>query len=231
MREPRVAVIDYGLGNLFSVRLACEEAGMRGTVTSDRSEIIAADAVILPGVGAFGDAMEALRRADLVQVLRDVAATGMPFVGICLGMQLLMTRSEEFGLHEGLGLIVGDVVRLDAGRTATVKVPHVGWSTIREPADGIWRGTLLDGVAGGAHMYFVHSYAVVPQDESLVLSRTQYGPNDFVSTVRKANVFACQYHPERSGGDGLRIYRNLSSILRGRTEPNDDQASDKVRTA
>lgn len=214
MPEPRVAIVDYGLGNLFSVRRACESAGLASAITSDKYETLTADAVILPGVGAFGDAMRALRELDLVTALRQVAASGKPLVGICLGMQLLMSESFEFGHHEGLGLVPGSVVALgqpcESGRR--LKVPQVGWNRIC-PA-GNWDKTLLEGVAPQEFMYFVHSYVVRPKDVSVVLATARYGDVEFCAALGSGSVFGCQFHPERSAAQGLRMYRNLAAMLR-----------------
>lgn len=215
----RIAVVDYGLGNLFSVKHACEHVGMQAAITSSRDEILAADAVILPGVGAFGDAMAQLRRLDLVGPLRDIAATSKPLVGICLGMQMLMSESFEFGCHEGLGIIPGKVVRLENPRGddgAALKVPHVCWDRMSRPGAGRdgWAGTLLDGLEDGVFMYFVHSFHVVPEDPLVGLATTRYGNIEFCSALERGNTFACQPHPERSGPDGLKVYRNLEKRLR-----------------
>jgi glutamine amidotransferase len=216
----RVAIVDYGLGNLFSVEQACRAVGLCGSITAARDDIENADAVILPGVGAFGDAMTTLRRLDLVGVLRDTAATGKPLVGVCLGVQLLMSVSCEFGSHEGLGLIPGEVVPLTEPREAgrRLKVPQVGWNRISahpRSAPERWSGTLLEGLHDGEFMYFVHSYIVVPQDPAVILSMTRYGDIEFCSSVQSRNIFACQFHPERSGRRGLDIYHNLHRLLDG----------------
>ena len=218
-RVPTIAIVDYGMGNLFSVKRACEQAQLPAVITNAREDILAASAVILPGVGAFGDAMDTLRALDLASVMRDVAAAGVPLVGICLGMQLLMTESHEFGYHKGLGLVEGDVVRFDDRLGAKlVKVPHIGWSRIHAPAgaadaDGSWTGTLLSGLPDGEFMYFVHSFYCRPQDPRLVLSTSRYGANEFAANVRVGSVFGCQYHPERSGLQGLRLYQNLAATI------------------
>jgi glutamine amidotransferase len=214
------------LGNLFSVKQACEHAGLRAIITSSRQEIVAADGVILPGVGAFGDAMETLASLDLVSVLRDIAASPKPLVGICLGMQLLMTESHEFGRHRGLGIVEGEVVRLEAAADGlrTLKVPQVEWNRIYTvdlgdqrdgpgPNDTLWKSPLLKGLANGEYMYFVHSFYPRPVDPSVGVSTTQYGSTEFCSSLRLGSVFACQFHPERSGPGGLRIYRNLAELI------------------
>lgn len=211
----QVAIVDYGLGNLFSVLHACQKVGLKAAITAERAAIEGAQAVILPGVGAFGDAMDTLRRLDLVDLLREVALSDKPLLGICLGMQLLMSQSHEFGLHQGLGIVPGDVVRLDQPREAdrALKVPQVGWNRVRPPAPGAWTGTLLEGLEPGEFMYFVHSFYCRPQDPSLVLGRTAYGQVDFCSALGRGNLLACQFHPERSGQAGLLVYRNLAQRL------------------
>jgi glutamine amidotransferase len=220
-RASHVAVVDYGLGNLFSVQQACRAVGLEAEVTRDASALASADGLILPGVGAFGDAMGTLRRLGLASVIREAAEMGKPLVGICLGLQLLMEVSHEFGHHEGLGLIPGEVVRLEKPREdgQVLKVPQVGWNRIAAPGvagAGAWAGTILEGVAEGEFMYFVHSFIVVPTDHSVVLSNTRYGDIEFCSSVRQGNIFACQFHPERSGRRGLKVYENLREILKGR---------------
>lgn len=210
-----VAIVDFGMGNLFSVQQACEVAGLRGLITADAERILSSDAVILPGVGAFGDAMQALRRLDLIAPLREVAESGKPLVGICLGMQLMMEESEEFGRHEGLGLFEGRVVRLQ-GRdrdARALKVPQVGWNRVLKPGHVGWEGSYLEGIADGECLYFVHSFCVRPADPFVVLSVTRYGTDEFCSSLRRGRVFACQFHPERSGPSGLRLYQNLAREL------------------
>ncbi len=241
-RLPRVAIIDYGLGNLFSVKQACEQAEMHGIITSDRREILTADAAILPGVGAFGDAMETLTRLDLVGVLRDVVASQKPLVGICLGLQLLMSVSHEFGYHRGLGVVDGEVLSLREalGSASKVKVPHIGWSCIHAVGvdistnvDASWSGSPLHGLRDGEFMYFVHSFYAKPSDPSAVLSVTRLGPVEFCSSLRRGNVFGCQFHPERSGSQGLRVYRNLAAMINQSSADRNDarEAGSEVRTA
>ncbi|MBI3332860.1 MAG: imidazole glycerol phosphate synthase subunit HisH [Candidatus Omnitrophica bacterium] len=229
MRKPSVAIVDYGMGNLFSVKNACEQVGMEACVTSDAREIRQADAVILPGVGAFGKAMETLRQLGLVDLLKEVADSGQgkPFVGICLGMQLLMTKSFEFGEHEGLGLVEGVVQSLQVSVQGglKLKVPQIGWNAISLPTRGHWEDSPLDGLTGGEQMYFVHSFYVTPmgKDTGVDLSKTSYGPLQFCSSLRKGNIVAFQFHPERSGPDGLRIYRNLAQWIQSDTMFNEQR--------
>ena len=223
MSVPRtVAIIDFSLGNLYSVKHALSHAGLQATITSSKDEILSADAVILPGVGAYGDAMSTLHRLDLVSVIRDIASSNKPLLGICLGVQLLMSESFEFGRHKGLGIIEGPVVRFPdpVEGSRRCKVPHVGWNQVYAPeaANGhtpssSWEKTMLAGISGGTHMYFVHSYIVQPRDSRVILSASRYGNVEFCSSLQLGNVFACQFHPEKSGPEGLKVYRNLARSL------------------
>lgn len=222
MSDRRVAIVDYGLGNLYSVKHACEHAGLNAEVTSDHAVIERADALVLPGVGAFGDAMQTLQRLQLVDTLRQFAASGKPMAGICLGMQLLMEESEEFGVQEGLGLIPGRVVKIDHPHEGdrTLKVPQIGWNGVYRPASTAsagdpWQGTWLEGVADGEPFYFVHSLIVRPADPGVVLATSTYGGIQFCSALRRNNVFACQFHPERSAAEGLRMYDNFARLIAG----------------
>ncbi|HED14064.1 MAG TPA: imidazole glycerol phosphate synthase subunit HisH [Gammaproteobacteria bacterium] len=229
LQQPTVAIVDYGMGNLFSVKHACEAVGLPAVITSSKREILAAEAVILPGVGAFGDAMDALRRLDLVTVLQDIAVSEKLFVGICLGMQLLMSESREFGVHKGLGIIEGAVLPFDSPlrENRKLKVPQVTWNRIYKVKTeglhhGSWVHTPLEGLPDGEFMYFVHSYYAVPLDDSVLLSTTRYGHIEFASSLRYRNIFACQFHPERSGPQGLQIYRNLVSFIQDRSVPKEE---------
>jgi glutamine amidotransferase len=203
-----IAIIDYDMGNLKSVHKAFESVGHRATVTRDPKVIADASHVVLPGVGAFGDCMRNLERYGLVGPVLGALRAGKPFLGICLGFQLLFSESEEFGTHRGLGVIPGRVVRFASGGSAIpMKVPHMGWNSI-----AIGKGSpVLNGVPNGAFMYFVHSYFVVPDDPSVACTMTDYG-RPFVSSVARDNIFACQFHPEKSQSAGLRIIRNFGGL-------------------
>lgn len=219
-----MAIVDYGMGNLFSVLRACQTVGLEAEITNSSAVVQRAPAIILPGVGAFGEAMDNLRALGLIDVIRAAVEEGKPLLGICLGMQLLMMESWEFGHREGLGIIQGDVVKLPEGMSGgcRLKVPQVGWNGIRpvgddqliERAGASWSGTVLEGLADGEHFYFVHSYYCRPSD-SAVLALTEYGSLPFSSAVRRDNVQGCQFHPERSGPQGLQIYKNFASIVNG----------------
>jgi len=214
----KAAVIDYGLGNLFSVAQACSAAKLVPTVTSAAREIASSDVVILPGIGAFADAMASLGELGLVPVLRDVASSGQLLVGICLGLQLLMDSGEEFGFYEGLGVIEGTVVPFKdpRGPRGPLKVPQIGWNGIHRAAPGAavdpWQRTPLEGLDDGTFMYFTHTFYVEPADPNVVLSTSRYGDIEFCSSVRQANIYGFQFHPERSGPHGLAIYGNISAL-------------------
>jgi glutamine amidotransferase len=221
--RPQVAIVDYGLGNLFSVKQACEYVGMQAMITASHTDLFAADAVILPGVGAYGVAMEALHKLDLVEPLREIGTSDRWLIGICLGLQLLMTESHEFGIHQGLGIIEGEVVPLENpvesswlnGKPRGLKVPQVGWNRIWETTSQApsWKDTPLAGLSNGEYLYFVHSFYVKPENKACVVSTTQYGHIEFCSSIQYNNVFACQFHPERSGPQGLMIYQNIAKMV------------------
>lgn len=203
----RVVVVDYGLGNLHSVTKALRHEGASVEVSSDAATIAAADRLIVPGVGAFGDAVALLEARHLFEPIIAFRATGRPMLGICLGMQLLLSESEEFGAHRGFGFIPGRVVKLDVSD----KIPHVGWNRLLEPAEGRWDNTVLAGVIPGAQMYFVHSFVPVPADPRHVLAETRYGGVTFAAAVHSDNVTGFQCHPEKSGEIGLQVVRKFLS--------------------
>jgi len=208
-----IAIVDYGMGNLRSVQKGLERVGFPAAVTRDVKTIEQADGVVLPGVGAFRACMDNLREYGLIDTVRRVVEGGKPFLGICLGMQLLFEESEEFGKVEGLGLLPGRVVRF-ADRPG-LKVPHMGWNQIRKRQDV----PHLQGIDDGASVYFVHSYYVAPSDPSLAATTTEYG-NEFVSAVARGNIFATQYHPEKSQEVGLKILENFGKLVRGQAASN-----------
>ena len=195
------AIIDYGVGNLFSLRSSFEKTGAEVTVTADPAAIRGADRLVLPGVGAFGDAARKLRRSGLAGVVREQAALGKPLLGICLGMQLLFEKSYEFGRHEGLGLLKGSVVPMEGVIPAGLKIPHIGWNALYFCRDS----RLLRYVKEGEWVYFVHSYYAAHCGES-VIATTEYGV-PLTAAVEQGNVMGCQFHPEKSGEVGLNILR------------------------
>lgn len=202
-----VAIVDYGMGNLHSVSKAVERLGYESLVTGDAERILAADSVILPGVGAFGDAMEQLRASGLDVVVRQAAAAGQPVLGICLGMQLLFSSGEEYGTHTGLDMLPGSAVRF-APRDG-YKVPHMGWNKLifQQPDSPLLKG-LVEG-----HVYFVHSYHVLVERESDLLAVTEYG-HPVTAIVGQGNVFGMQFHPEKSGELGMQLLSNFLKLKR-----------------
>jgi glutamine amidotransferase len=205
----QVAIIDYQLGNMFSVQQACEYLGYSASITTDKNEILNADYAILPGVGAFGDAMQNLHSLDLVSVIKDYIAAGKPFMGVCLGLQLLFTESDEFGNFKGLNIIEGVVQKFPDKnkRNEKLKVPQIEWNQIYELNDKGWQNTPLQNCQNGDYMYFVHSFFVLPQQKNVVLTTTEYGDLKYCSSIQAKNVFACQFHPEKSGEHGVDIYK------------------------
>ena len=200
-----IAIIDYQMGNLRSVQKGFEKVGHAAVITSDAAELARADKIVLPGVGAFADAIAELRRRELVEPIRAAVASGKPFLGICLGLQLLFDVGHEDGTHEGLGVLRGEVRRFEV--PAEFKVPHMGWNQGRI----VRRAPVLEGIADGAHFYFVHSYYVVPEDPNLVAIETDYH-RPFCAAIWRDNLFATQFHPEKSQTDGLKLLKNFAEL-------------------
>tara|TARA_Y100001935_G_scaffold238298_1_gene224526 strand:+ start:66 stop:710 length:645 start_codon:yes stop_codon:yes gene_type:complete len=203
------AIIDYGMGNLFSVKNACTYVGLSSIITSKTEEINEAAMIILPGVGAFSNAMDSLQNLNLVDTILNFASSGKPVIGICLGMQLLFEKSYEFGEKQGLGLIKGDVLKFDIKEC--LRVPHIGWNSIVETNS--WDKTFLKGSKSESTMYFVHSFFCNPLDESVIVSKTKYGKKTFCSSLVKNNITGVQFHPEKSANQGLLFYQNLKEYI------------------
>lgn len=199
-----IAIVDYGMGNLRSVQKGFERVGFSAVVTSEPAVVREAGRLVLPGVGAFEDAIAELHRRRLVEPLLEAIAAGKPFLGICLGLQLLFDESYENGRHQGLGLLRGKVVRFEV--PAGYSVPHMGWNQLNI----VRRCPVLDGLESGVFMYFVHSYYVVPEDDKVVAATTDY-PEPFCSMIWHENVVATQFHPEKSQADGLRVLKNFGT--------------------
>ncbi|MCI9149426.1 MAG: imidazole glycerol phosphate synthase subunit HisH [Lachnospiraceae bacterium] len=200
-----IAIIDYDAGNLKSVRKAFSHLGVESIVTRDRKQILKADHVVLPGVGAFGTAMEQLRRYELDRVIREVTAKGTPFLGICLGLQLLFAGSQENQGVEGLGLLEGEILRIPDQEG--LKIPHIGWNSLKLSHEG----RLFAGMKGQPYVYFVHSYYLKAADEAIVKASTHYGVPIHAS-VEAGNIFACQFHPEKSSDAGLQILGAFAAV-------------------
>lgn len=204
-----IAIIDYDAGNLKSVKKALESMKQECVVTRDIHEILTADKVILPGVGAFGDAMKLLKKYELDKVIREVTEKQTPFLGICLGLQLLFEGSEESSGIEGLHILDGQVLRIP--EEEGIKIPHIGWNSL----DYSTQGRLFEGLGDNQYVYFVHSYYLKATDPKIVTATTQYGSTCIHASVEKGNVFACQFHPEKSSTVGLSILHNFTKIQGG----------------
>ncbi|QDT49504.1 Imidazole glycerol phosphate synthase subunit HisH 1 [Symmachiella dynata] len=200
-----ITIVDYGMGNLRSVQKACERVGIDARVSSDRGEIATAEKLILPGVGAFRDAIAELHKQELVEPILAHIAADRPFLGICLGLQMLLEVSHEDGRYDGLAVIPGEVVRFPDFEE--LKVPHMGWNRLKVSGEQ----PLLAGIPDDAYFYFVHSYYVAPQDQSVVAATSDYGI-DFVSMIARGNMFATQFHPEKSQKVGLRLLKNFAEL-------------------
>ena len=201
-----LAIIDYGVGNLFSLQCSLKKIGVEAVVTKDAEVIRKADRIILPGVGAFGDAADKLRATGLVDVITEEAKNGKPFLGICLGMQLLFQKGYEYGEHDGLGFIDGQVIPLEGEIPAELNIPHMGWNKLDVCNDS----PILEGI-DKEFFYFVHSYHVVPDDEDIIAGTCDYG-GDVVASLSQNNLFSTQFHPEKSGKAGLKILKNFTNL-------------------
>lgn len=212
MSTPVITIIDYGVGNLLSVQRGFENCGARVVVTSDSKTILDSERVVLPGVGAFPNAMAALKRLDLINTIQELEKTETPLLAICLGMQLLMDESDEFGLTSGLGLIPGRVVAVPSTTTSgeTQKIPHIGWNELH-PHHGSqnWGDGLLKGNTAGEAAYFVHSYMAQPSEVKHQIAFAIYGGHEISAVISKKNITGCQFHPEKSGIVGLKILRSF----------------------
>ena len=219
--KKEVTIIDYGMGNLFNVVRAFERLGCTLNITNDYNKIMKSDRLLLPGVGAFEDGISDLKDNGLYNAIKEFVQTGRPLFGICLGMQLLMTFSEENGIHDGLDLIKGKVVRFSDTNADSnnYKIPQMGWNALQPPnkiENGtgkiFWKDSILNNLEENPYMYFVHSYFVVPEDNKICIAETAYGKDLFCSVFQKDQIIGCQFHPERSGEEGLKIIRNFINI-------------------
>ena len=212
MVGPNIAIVSYGAGNVRSVQKALERFGVSASVSSDPQQIKRADAVVFPGQGACDSSMQQLRARNLVSPIRDFIASGKPFLGVCLGLHLLLEGSDE-GVEPCLGTLAGRVRRLPGGQ----KIPHMGWNQVEIHR----QHPVLDGIPSGSHFYFVHSYYADPEDTAIIAGTTTYGI-EFCSAVAWGNVVAVQFHPEKSGAVGLKIYHNFVSLVKG-SKPDEAQ--------
>jgi glutamine amidotransferase len=212
----RVSIIDYGMGNLFSVRRAFEANGAKVETVDTPNGISQAEMLVLPGVGAFGDGMSGLNQRDLVKAIQDFSSTGRPLLAICLGMQMLLDGSEEFGAFEGLGLIPGRVVAIPSTSIdgQPLKIPHIGWNELEVPVDapGAWQNSIFEDIPMGQSVYFVHSFNAQPVHSTNRLADCYYCGVRISAAIRAGAIYGCQFHPEKSGQRGLQIIRNFLLI-------------------
>jgi glutamine amidotransferase len=211
MAESRVVIIDFGVGNLLSVVRAIEYCGSEALCTSDVNQIKFAERLILPGVGAFANAMQSLESLGLISAIQDVAAQGTPLLGICLGMQLLLDQSQEFGNTQGLGIIPGQVIPIPNQTTegTPLKIPHIGWNKIVRNSNANWTDFPQKHHMSGSFMYFVHSFMAVPYNPLMQLAYCVYGGHMIPAVIKSGSVIGCQFHPEKSGEAGLNLLRNF----------------------
>lgn len=211
MSVTRVTVVDYGVGNLLSVQRGLERCGAEVCVSSNRDEILASNKVILPGVGAFADGMDSLDRLGLIEILQALGEKATPLLGICLGMQLLLDASDEFGFTKGLGLIPGKVVSIPCLTTegSAQKIPHIGWNELIPTTPNGWRETILEKNCVGDSAYFVHSFMAVPDYHSSRIADCMYGGHRIAAVISRGNIIGCQFHPEKSGSVGLRVLQSF----------------------
>lgn len=210
----KIAIIDYDIGNVKSIISALENVGAEVVLTRDTELINSADGVVLPGVGAFSHGMMNLEEYGLDKILQTYADSGKPLLGICLGMQMLFSESEEFGITKGLGIIDGKIVRLKTLNPQYEKLPHVSWNELLQTKNTPWKDTILDGLDNNSNMYFVHTFAANPTDHANILSSTIYSDSTFCSSVKRGNVYGCQFHPEKSATLGLLIMKNFVTICK-----------------
>lgn len=224
--KPRIAIVDYGVGNLFSVAQACAHVGLAAEITGDATRIATAAGIILPGVGAFGFAMSQLERLNIVGVIKNAVAREVPLMGVCLGFQLLFDSSEEMGAARGLGLIPGHVAPLQnairkTGHEDKVRSPNVSWLPVNKPQNKsnqeCWRATPMQMVTEGARMYFVHSYFAEPANPDDRLAEAEYYGMKFCCAVNRGRIFGCQFHPEKSDAEGLKIYTSFARSINAAT--------------
>ncbi len=213
-KNPKIAIIDYGLGNIFSINKALKIFTENVVITESGNGLGGFDALILPGVGSFKAGMAGLEIRDLVEPVRSFAKSGKPILGICLGAQLMLDKGYEFGECNGMGIISGKVIKFPQ-LSGGVKIPHIGWNRIRSSALNL-KDKLLSSVKNGSYFYFVHSYTLEPKKKENVLAETEYGGHKFCSIIKSGNVYGCQFHPEKSGEVGLKFLANFIELARGK---------------
>ena len=215
MKETTIAILDYGVGNVKSITNGFRKVGVRNILTNDPKKIMAADGCILPGVGAFAYGMKSLARHKLIDTVHAFAESGKPLLGICLGMQLLLKESDEFGVTKGLGLIPGRVEKMSCPQESRIRLPHVCWNHVYEPSLDRWNQSVLADTLKNEDVYFVHSFVAKPSAPENILCMTRYENIEFCSGIRKNNIMGVQFHPEKSGRAGLNILRNFAKLCDG----------------
>src|SRR3989339_546193 len=209
----KIAIVDYGVGNLYSLIKAFEFWGVQAIVSEDPKVLKEASAIVLPGVGSFEAGMRGLEIRELVETIQEIAKSGKPILGICLGAQLMLSLGHEFGIFKGLDIIRGKVVRFP-NLDNNEKVPHIGWNTISPPKNIDWKDTILDSSDPKNSFYFVHSYILEPESKENIFALTEYGGYTFCSIVKKGNIYGCQFHPEKSGEVGLKLINNFINLIK-----------------
>lgn len=210
-----IVVIDYGTGNIKSIKNAFEALGVKVILSREKDAILNADGVVLPGVGAFSHGMNSLIEYGLDNIIREYVKTNKPLLGICLGMQMMMEESEEFGITKGLGLIKGRVIKIPVDQIKKIKLPHISWNEIKVKSID-WEDTILEDIPRDSNMYFVHTFVAKPVHEDNILSVTEYANVEFCSSVKKDNIYGCQFHPEKSSTKGLSIIKNFIKICKNK---------------
>lgn len=209
----RIVIVDYGVGNLYSLTRAFKFFGVEAAVAEDAEILGQADGVVLPGVGSFEAGMRGLKMRGLEKKILEIAESNKPMLGICLGAQIMLTQGHEFGIFKGLDIINGQVVHFPV-LADSEKIPQVGWNTIFPPEAGVWSGTILNSFDKNDQVYFVHSYIFEPESKENILALTTYGGHTFCSAIKKGNIYGCQFHPEKSGQVGLKIIENFINLTK-----------------
>ena len=206
-----IAIVDYGVGNLYSLKKALDAFGCKVLITEEAQKISSADAIVLPGTGSFKAGVDGLRIRNLTQTIKDFAKQNKPVLGICLGAQLLLSKGHEFGTFDGLDIVPGQVTKFPPLKE---KIPHIGWNEILQPTNNAWKGTILKSVKKNSDVYFVHSYVLQPDKKNNILALAKYGDYTFCSAIKSGNIYGCQFHPEKSGSVGLEIINNFVRLIK-----------------
>lgn len=209
----KITIIDYGCGNILNLVRAIKFLGYKTEITNNKEKIICSSHIIFPGVGAFGNAMQQLEKYDLPRIITEYINLKKPLLGICLGMQLLLTKSEEFGVHSGLSLIAGNVTKIPNNKNNEIKIPHTGWNEIYPNSNKkVWNNKILKNISIGTNFYFVHSFISLTKDINSTVAICNYSGIDIPAVIEQNNIYGCQFHPEKSGSNGLTVLKNFCEI-------------------